>query len=96
MANAIASNDNMTAEVRTRISPDLKNQATEVLSHCGLNVSDAVRLFLKQVVSHGGLPFEVKIPNATTIAAMKESRKLTGKNAQSIQQLFDELEKRRK
>jgi DNA-damage-inducible protein J len=55
-----------------------------------------VRLFLKQVVSHGGLPFEVKIPNATTIAAMKESRKLTGKNAQSIQELFDELEKRRK
>lgn len=40
-----------------------------------------------------GLPFEDNIPNATTIAALKESRKLTGKNAQSIQQLFDELEK---
>jgi len=96
MTNALASNDNMTAEVRTRISPDLKHQATEVLSHCGLNVSDAVRLFLKQVVTQGGIPFEVKAPNATTIAAMKESRKLSGTQGQSLQSLVDALEKRRK
>ena len=42
------------------------------------------------------IPFEVKTPNIITIAAMKESRKLTSKNAQSIQQLFDELEKQPK
>ena len=92
----MASNDDMTTEIRVRISPDLKNQATEVLSQYGLNISDAVRLFFEQVVMLDGLPFEVKTPNITTIAAMKESRKLTGKNAQSIQQLFDELEKWRK
>ena len=92
----MASNDDMNSEIRVRISPDLKNQATEVLSQYGLNISDAVRLFLEQVVMRDGLPFEIKMPNITTIAAMKESRKLTSKNAQSIQQLFDELEKRRK
>ena len=92
----MASNDDMNSEIRVRISPDLKNQATEVLSQCGLTISDAVRLFLEQVVMRDGLPFEIKMPNITTIAAMKESRKLTSKNAQSIQQLFDELEKQPK
>ena len=92
----MASNDEMNSEIRVRISPDLKNQATAVLSQCGLTISDAVRLFLEQVVKRDGLPFEIKMPNITTIAAMKESRKLTSKNAQSIQQLFDELEKQPK
>lgn len=92
----MASNDDMSSEIRVRISPGLKKQATEVLSQYGLNISDAVRLFLEQVVMRDGLPFEVKTPNIITIAAMKESRKLTSKNAQSIQQLFDELEKQPK
>ena len=90
----MVSNDDMTTEIRVRISPDLKKQATEVLSQYGLTISDAVRLLLEQVVMRDGLPFQVKTPNITTIAAMKESRKLTSKNAQSIQQLFNELKKR--
>jgi DNA-damage-inducible protein J len=57
-------------------------------------VSEAVRLFLTQVVTHRGLPFEVKMPNATTIAAMKESRKLVSAKAQSFDSLINELEKK--
>lgn len=91
-----ATKENMTAEVRTRITPDLKEQATEVLSTCGLNVSDAVRLFLTKVVTEGGIPFAIKTPNAATIAAMKEGNKLAGKPGRSIQELFDDLEKIRK
>jgi DNA-damage-inducible protein J len=76
---------NMTAEVRTRISPQLKTEATAVLADCGLNVSDAVRLFLRQVVTQRGLPFEIKVPNATTVAALHEGRKLlkSGHKAQA-------------
>lgn len=51
------------AEIRSRINPDLKENATRILAACGLNVSDAVHLFLHQVVTHNGLPFEVKAPN---------------------------------
>lgn len=85
---------NMEAEIRTRVTSDLKAEAVEILNDCGLNVSDAVRLFLKQVVTHRGLPFEVKVPNATTIAAMKESRKLVRTKAQSLDSLINELEKK--
>jgi hypothetical protein len=35
------------ADVRSRIEPDLKDRAAEVLAACGLNLSDAIRLFLR-------------------------------------------------
>jgi DNA-damage-inducible protein J len=86
MTPSTADPQNMTAEVRTRISPLLKTQATAVLADCGLNVSDAARLFLRQVVIQRGLPFSVKVPNATTRAALEESRQLlnSGKRGQEI------------
>jgi DNA-damage-inducible protein J len=40
----------------------------------GLTVSDAVRLMLTKVAKEQALPFDPLIPNATTIAAMKEAR----------------------
>ena len=86
--------NNMETEIRTRVTADLKNEAAQILNNCGLNVSEAVRLFLTQVVTHRGLPFEVKMPNATTIAAMKESRKLVSAKAQSFDSLINELEKK--
>lgn len=86
--------NNMETEIRTRVTADLKTEAAEILNNCGLNVSEAVRLFLTQVVTHRGLPFEVKMPNVTTIAAMKESRKLVSAKAQSFDSLINELEKK--
>jgi len=45
-----------------------------VLDECGLNLSDAIRLFLRQIVVTGGLPFEVKVPTATAQATILEAR----------------------
>jgi DNA-damage-inducible protein J len=81
------------AEIRSRIEPDLKENATRVLAACGLNVSDAVRLFLRQVVAQNGLPFEVKAPNAATRAAMREADAGDLPHFASVQELFDDLEK---
>ncbi|WP_122625813.1 type II toxin-antitoxin system RelB/DinJ family antitoxin, partial [Pseudomonas viridiflava] len=47
-----------TTDVRCRIDEDLKVRATAVLNACGLSLSDAMRLFLRQVVTTQGLPFE--------------------------------------
>ena len=81
------------AEIRSRIEPDLKENATRVLASCGLNVSDAVRLFLRQVVAQNGLPFEIKAPNALTRAAMEEADSDNLPRFGSVQELFDDLEK---
>lgn len=67
----------LTSEIRSRIEPELKEEAQDVLSRVGLNISDAIRLFLRQVVLAKGLPFEVReTPNVETRAAMLEARQI--------------------
>jgi DNA-damage-inducible protein J len=60
--------------VQTRINGAIKEEAAAVLAAMGLTVSDAVRLMLTRVAREHALPFDPLIPNAATIAAMKESR----------------------
>lgn len=57
--------------VRSRIEPSLKIKANRVLNEMGISMSDALRLFLKQVVVTKSLPFQIKLPNAETIKAME-------------------------
>ena len=60
--------------VQARIDGAIKEEAAMVLATMGLTVSDAVRLMLTRVAREHALPFDPLIPNATTIAAMMESR----------------------
>ena len=82
-----------TTDVRTRIEPELKEAASKLLAECGLSMSDGIRLFLRQVVTQRGLPFEVKAPNATTIVAMEEARTMAQARFHTAHELFDGLEK---
>lgn len=62
------------AFVRARIDEDLKDEAAAVLAEMGLTVSDVVRMTLTRIAKDKALPFELRIPNAETRAAMEESR----------------------
>jgi DNA-damage-inducible protein J len=64
-----------TEMIHARVDPKLKNSAERIFSRVGISTTEAIRLFLKQVELHRGLPFAVSIPNAETIAAMKEAAK---------------------
>ena len=55
-----------TATVRARIKPDLKEKAEGVLRELGLNPTQAITLFYRQVELRQGLPFEVVVPTETT------------------------------
>ena len=81
------------SEIRIRIEPELKEGASRVLAECGLNLSDAIRQFLRQVVVQNGLPFEVKVPNAVTRAAMDEASGKSLPRFESANELFHDLEK---
>jgi DNA-damage-inducible protein J len=62
------------AVVRARIDEQTKEEASAVLAAMGLTVSDAFRMMLTRIAREKALPFEPLVPNATTIAAMKEAR----------------------
>ena len=57
-----------TANIFARVEPSVKEQAEEVLNELGIPMSNAVGMFLKQVVLHRGIPFEMKLPTRTPIA----------------------------
>src|SRR3546814_17287869 len=63
-----------TAFVRARIDETLKDEAAAVLAELGLTVSDVVRMTLTRVAKDHALPFELKVPNAETRAAIEASR----------------------
>ena len=54
-----------TETVYTRVEPELKSSAEQILSRLGLTPSEAINVFLNQVVLHRGLPFVIKVPDMT-------------------------------
>ena len=50
---------NKTDEIRIRITPEEKQQAKELFERCGLTISSAVTMFIKQSLLKDGLPFEI-------------------------------------
>lgn len=63
-----------TTNIYVRLEPGLKEEAEAILAQLGIPVSNAVNIFLKQVVMQRGLPFDVKLPAAklSSIANMSK------------------------
>ena len=57
-----------TANVFARVEPEIKEQAELVLDQLGIPMSNAVSMFLRQVVLQRGIPFEMKLPKAEPLA----------------------------
>jgi DNA-damage-inducible protein J len=85
-----------TAFVRARVDEQIRNEAAAVLDDMGLTVSDVIRITLTKVAKEGALPFELKVPNAETRAAMIEARELARTRRTthpSADELFDALDR---
>ena len=50
-----------TSNIFARVEPELKEQAEAVLTEIGLPMSNAITLFLKQIVLRRGVPFPVAV-----------------------------------
>ncbi len=57
-----------TSNVFARVEPDIKEQAEEILDKLGIPMSNAVGMFLRQVVMQRGIPFEMKLPDTAPVA----------------------------
>ena len=79
------------AVVRARIDKELKEEASAVLASIGLTVSDAFRMMLVRVVADQALPFDPLVPNADTIAAMRDARLGNVQSFDTVEALMDDL-----
>ena len=64
-----------TAIIQARTTPDLKAEVERILKKLGMNTTDAINLYFNLIRLRNGLPFEVKIPNETTIETFKKTDK---------------------
>ena len=86
-----------TATLNIRTDPVIKSQAERIYQSFGITLTDAVNIFLRKSVMEGGLPFDMRQPNAATLAAMQEtedilSGRIQAKRYASARELFDELD----
>lgn len=80
-----------TATARALIDPEVKREAETILKEIGLSVSNSVELFYRQVVAQRGLPFELHVPNKTTMKAIRDSRSGKGRKFSNTKELFEDL-----
>ena len=87
-----------TDTLNIRIEPNLKKEAERTLDDLGMNVAEAVTIFLKQVVLTESIPFNIKKPkyNDETLDAIKEALEMIKnpekyKSFNSVEELMEEL-----
>jgi DNA-damage-inducible protein J len=85
-------NQYKTETLNARIEPALKSNAERILKKLGLSNAEAIRLFYTQICLNKGLPFDVKIPNKTTSAALHELDAGDAKRFDSVESLFEDLD----
>lgn len=80
-----------TAMIRARTEKSLKHDVDAILERLGLTCSEAINLFFKQITLKKGIPFDIAVPNRTTLKAMKEAESGKAVRAKDIGDLFKRL-----
>ena len=82
-----------TATIQTRVDPEIKRNAQNILNRLNISMSEAISMYLSQITLHKGIPFEIKIPNSITAQTLKDSE--DGKELHTVadvDELFQELD----
>jgi DNA-damage-inducible protein J len=77
--------------IHIRIDGKVKAEAAETLASMGLTVSDAVRLLLTRVAAEKAMPFEVRVPNRATKAAIDAGERGEVSSATSVTEMMAAL-----
>ena len=70
------------AVLQVRVDDDLKFQSNEILEEIGLDLSTAIRMFLKKVIMERGIPFDTKIDENSLAfrMAIRKAQKISEEN----------------
>lgn len=86
-----------TETLHIRVKPNVKQKAEETLNDLGLSISEAINVFLNQIILYDGIPFEIRKPkiNMETLKAIEDTKegKNLSKTFDNIDEMFEELDK---
>ena len=85
-----------TSSMNIRIEPNLKKQVEEILEDLGMNISDAVTIYFKQIVLTDSIPLQIKRPkfNKETLEVIKEADEIMKhpENYKSYNNVYEMIE----
>lgn len=78
--------------IQARVDVNTKKQAKRILDALDISMSEAITMFLRQIIFHRGIPFDLKIPNELTAKTLRDSEAGKGLHkVDSVDELFQEL-----
>ena len=89
-----------TTVLQTRVDAQTKQEAETLFDSLGLDITTAIRLFLRQAINQQKIPFDIVPPkynfNEETLSAIEEARKISRdtsvKSYSSARELFEDCE----
>lgn len=89
-----------TGTLNIRIEPKLKKEAETTLNELGMNIAEAVTIFLKQVVMTDSIPFVIRKPKYSEemIEAIKEANDIVKnpekyKSYKNLAEILEDIDK---
>lgn len=83
-----------TATIQVRIDQNTKQKAVKILNTLNIDMSEAIKMYLKQIILNKGIPFSLRIPNKATARGMVKTE--SGKDLHEVkntEELFKELDR---
>ncbi|MCR4821945.1 MAG: type II toxin-antitoxin system RelB/DinJ family antitoxin [Treponema sp.] len=89
-----------TAVLQTRVDKETKIEAESLFASLGLDITTAIRLFLRQAINQQRIPFDIVPPkynfSEETLAAIDEARRISKdasvKSYSNAKELFEDCE----
>ncbi|MCI6257625.1 MAG: type II toxin-antitoxin system RelB/DinJ family antitoxin [Spirochaetia bacterium] len=89
-----------TVVLQTRVDTETKLEAESLFDSLGLDITTAIRLFLRQSINQQRIPFDIVPPkynfSEETLAAIDEARRISKdssvKSYSSVKELFEDCE----
>lgn len=86
-----------TDNINIRVEPKLKKEVEKTLNDLGMNITDAVTIYFKQIIMTESIPFMIKKPklNAETRKAIEDAEKgeNISKGYTDLDEMWEDLEK---
>ena len=70
--------------LQVRLDPVIKSETEAVLEQLGLTMTQAVKLFFKQVIMRKSIPFPVVIPKTSRVYATQEEEQMIEESLMSL------------
>lgn len=87
-----------TSSIHVRVEPKVKKQVEDILENLGMTSTEAINIYLRQIILNSGIPFEIKTPQFSKdmLEAVAEAEEMNKhperyKAYNSVEEFMEEL-----